>query len=303
MDAGTGHGSVTLHLSRAIQAANPPVPEMESETPGCPIESVSDDSAESNSSAGEDAAQIWQDWRKSRRAIVHSVEISPTYSRHAEKKVVAGFCRGLYSPHIDFHIANVNDWVDEQLEQRNHEPFLSYVFLDMPSSHRYLAKVTTVMKENALIAIFVPSITQIGDCVREIKANGLPLRMEKALELGDGISNGRLWDVRLAFKKARDPIEDSSTSIRKGSESKNPVDELTTTQAGESEEDESVQEEAHSQSETSSTESTREEDRSSSLAPGKDESGEEPVMVCRPKVGERVIGGGFVGLWRRTASH
>lgn len=294
---------MTLHLSRAIQAANPPVPEFDSEAPSYSIKSVSDDLAESHSSANEEATKTWQDWRKSRRAIVHSVEISPTCSRHAEKKVVAGFCRGLYSPHIDFHIANVNDWVDEQLEQRNHEAFLSYVFLDMPSSHRYLAKTINAMKENALIAIFVPSITQIGDCAREIKANGLPLRMEKALELGDGISNGRLWDVRLVFKKAKDPIEGSRTSPHRESESRNPVDELATTQAGESEEDESAQEEAHTQSETSATVSTREEDRSSILALGKGEPSEEPVMVCRPKVGERVVGGGFVGLWRRIASH
>jgi hypothetical protein len=294
---------VTLHLSRAIQAANPPVPEFDSETPGYSIETVSDNLPESHLSANEEAAKTWQDWRKSRRAIVHSVEISPTYSRHAEKKVVAGFCRGLYSPHIDFHIANVNEWVDEQLEQRNREAFLSYVFLDMPSSHRYLAKTTNAMKENALIAIFVPSITQIGDCVWEIKANGLPLRMEKALELGDGISNGRLWDVRLAFKKAKDPIESSCTSPHRESESKISVDDLATIQAGESEEDESAQEEAHTHSETSSTVSTREEDRSSSLTLGKGEPSEEPVMVCRPKVGERVIGGGFVGLWRRIASH
>ena len=183
------------------------MPEIELKTTGPPTENVSDISAESSFSDNERSAQVWQEWRRSRRAIVHSVEISPSYSKHAEKKVVAGFRRGLYSPHIDFHIADVDDWIDVQLERRNHEPFLSFVFMDMPSSHQHLAKVVNAMKQDALIVVFVPSITQIGDCVREIKANGLPLRMEKVLELGDGLSNGRLWDVRLAFKRARAPVD------------------------------------------------------------------------------------------------
>ncbi len=280
---------MTLHLARAIQAANAPVPDVDLETSAAQGEDVSDGSTESSLDANEDSTQRWQDWRNSRRAIVHSVEISPTYSRHAEKKVVGGFRRGLYSPHIDFHVANVNGWIDRRLYERNNEPFLNYVFLDMPSCHRYLQKVTSAMKENGLIAVFVPSITQIGDCVREMKANGISLRMEKALELGDGISNGRLWDVRLALKKSKDPIDDVST-----------------THPPEDDQEASSLEEADTQGDTSSTLSAKEEDESvllSALAPRKGVLDEEPVMVCRPKVGERVIGGGFVGLWRRLPSH
>jgi tRNA methyltransferase complex GCD14 subunit len=176
----------------------------------------------------------------------------------------------------------VNDWVDRQLEQRKHEPFLSYVFLDMPSSHRYIQKVATALKEDALIAVFVPSVTQIGDCVREIKAHALPLRMEKVVELGEGISNGRLWDVRLAFKRARDPIDEPKPQ--------------------EIEDPESMQEKVDSQSNESLPFSDSEENR---ISPSSGEGAlerildEAPVMVCRPKVGEMVVGGGFVGLWRR----
>jgi hypothetical protein len=235
-----------------------------------------------------DYAQVWRDWRESRRAVVHSVEISPTYSKHAKEKVVAGFRRGLYSPHIDFHVANVKDWVEEQLVKRKHEPFLSFVFLDMPSCHRYLERVACAMKEDALVAVFVPSITQIGDCVRQIKAKAIPLRLEKALELGDGISNGRLWDVRLAFKKAKDPIEDSS---------RNGIREI--------EEGQPIQEELGPQNGKTSDVPSGEDDEG--LAPSgadrrDDGPGFESVMVCRPKVGERVTGGGFVGLWQRMAS-
>lgn len=285
LDTGTGHGSVTLNLARAIQAANPPIPEIELEDPDSSSQSSFNEPSKRDILANGINAQVWQEWRASRRAIVHSVEISPVFSAHAERKVVAGFRRGLYSPHIDFHVANVNDWIDRQLEERDHDPFLSYVFLDMPSCHRYMGKIATAMKDNALIAVFAPSITQIAECVREVKANGLPLRMEKALELGDGISNGRLWDIRLAFKKANDPIDEpSSTGMKDGAETES--------------------EEADPRSEAVPTSSANEGGRNSSstAAASPDGDGNEaPVMVCRPKVGERVIGGGFVGLWRRKA--
>ena len=288
LDAGTGHGSVTLHLARAIQAANLPLPDLDLETLGSSRKSISSGFLEGSSSVDEERAQVWHDWRQSRRAVVHSVEISPVYSTHAEHKVVAGFRRGLYSPHIDFHIANVNDWVDSQLGQRKLQPFLSYVFLDMPSSHRYLSKVVNAMKENALIAVFVPSITQIGNCVQEINANILPLRMEKTLELGEGISNGRTWNVRLASRRARDSIEDSSMIHRRLGDK-----------------DGALQVETDTQSEIPSATTPQEKDSSLPLLEAGPEEGgisKEPVMVCRPKVGDRLIGGGFVALWRRTAS-
>lgn len=210
LETGTGHGSVTLSLARAIQAANPPIPVVDWGAIASSGDITPGDSSYTSLSDGEmHSVQVWQEWRNSRRAIVHSVEISRTYSKHAEKKVVGSFRRGLYLPHIDFHIANIVDWIDEQLERRQNVPFLSYVVLDMPGCHRYLKKVASATKEDALIAVFVPSVTQISDCIREISATGLPLRMEKTLELGEGISNGRQWDVRLAVKRARDYIDES----------------------------------------------------------------------------------------------
>lgn len=297
---------MTLHLARAIQAANPAVPDVRQETPGSSTDNILDSSPKDSLSADGDSAQVWQAWRESRQAVVHSVEVSQTYSKHAEKKVVGGFRRGLYSPHIDFHVANVNDWIDGQLKQRDHESFLRYVFLDMPSSHRYLPNVMNAMKEDALIAIFVPSITQIGDCIREIKAHSLPLRMEKTLELGDGISNGRLWDVRLAFKRAKNPIDESSMTGPLGSKAKDLMEPSSTSGLRDGDEDETVQDEVGTQSDASSTIPELEDGgnfASLETGPGKGMAGEEPVMVCRPKVGERVIGGGFVGLWRRTNSN
>lgn len=269
---------MTLHLARAIQAANPPLPDVDAENCGAFRTRSSAGLSHNGMRANEAVTKSWQEWRANRRAVVHSVEISPVYSRHAEHKVVAGFRRGLYSPHIDFHVANVHEWIDRQLGQREHQPFLSYVFLDMPGCHRYLGKIASAMRENALVAVFAPSITQIGECVRVVKTNQLPLRMEKALELGDGISNGRLWDVRLTVKKANDPM-----------------DELSMADTRTDGEGESSLEEVDSQTRPAASSASEEEEGSTpSLG-----ASERPVMVCRPKVGERIIGGGFVGLWRR----
>lgn len=181
----------------------------------------------------------------------------------------------------------MNDWIEKQLESREQESFLNYVFLDMPGSERYLRKVVAAMKENAMIAVFVPSITQIGDCVREIILQDLPLRMEKTLELGDGISNGRLWDVRLAFKRAKDAMEEQSTiGVTPFEEEQTVREEVDTEGVIPSTSPEQYEHDVLASTALRSSDCARKEER---------------VMVCRPKVGERVIGGGFVGLWRRTS--
>jgi hypothetical protein len=283
LDTGTGHGSVTLSLARAIQAANPPMPLADWGSVGSRRERTSALSSKTDLSAGEaDAAQVWQEWRNSRRAVVHSVEISPTYSRHAEKTVVAGFRRGLYLPHIDFHVADIRDWIDEQLGKRRNEPFLGYAVLDVPDCHRYLDKVASALKEDALIIIFAPSISQIGDCVRKIRVNALPLRLEKALELGEGISTGRLWDIRLAVKRSRDLVERSvDASEDRGGMMRDP------------------EKDGRLSAETLHERDQGDHDLQPSLS--KEVTENETVMVCRPKVGVRLVGGGFIGLWRRTA--
>lgn len=113
----------------------------------------------------------------------------------------------------------------------------------------------------------MPSITQIGECLQIIKDQRLPLVQEKVIELGNGISGGRLWDVRFATKKSgADPASWSA------SESEGAVSET---------------EEPASEGESAEV-----------STPEKSPKGES-VLVCRPKVGVRIQGGGFVGVWRR----
>ena len=142
----------------------------------------------------------------------------------------------------------------------------------MPASHLQIESVARAMKDGALLVVFVPSVTQIGDCVRVILDKGVKLQMEKVLELGEGISNGRVWDVRLAKKRARPngAITTGRPNVSKGLEEEGPAVE-------------SVGDDADVMQSASPDE--RPEDDS--------------VMVCRPKVGKMTIGGGFIGLWRK----
>jgi tRNA A58 N-methylase Trm61 len=243
LESGTGHGSLTIHLSRAIAAANPPPPLL---------------------SADE---QSWTTWKQSRRAIVHSVEINERTSAHAQK-LIKGFRQGLYFSHIDFGVADVASWVASQ--QR--EKFLSYVILDMPGVHNVIDKVVPAMKDDAVLMIFVPSITQIGDCVRIIKDRNLPLEMLKVTELGEGLSNGRLWDVRLVQKRSQ------QKRPRPGNLKAHLVDPAN---AGVISEDI-----VH--------------DRGEPMPEA--EADEAPVMICRPKPGEMTMGCCYIGMWRRSPS-
>jgi hypothetical protein len=198
----------------------------------------------------------------------------------------------MYAPHVNFYVASINDWINSQVDARRHEsslfraranaePFLSYVILDMPACHLQIETVASAMKDGALLVAFVPSVTQIGDCVRIIQDKDLRLQMEKVLELGEGISNGRVWDVRLARKRARANEANSMQAANQTLDGKRSAETAANanTKDAISSEGDSLQ--------------------NPNVEPSRDD---EPVMVCRPKVGKVTIGGGFIGLWRKIDS-
>lgn len=276
LEAGTGHGSLTLHLARAIHGANPAPLYLPPPLP-------SEKDASSSLKPEEEAA--WAEWKASRRAIIHTLDISDSFSRHAQK-LIRQFRRGVYLPHIDFHVAPIKDWIVKEIERRSSrfgrflKPFLSYVLLDMPSAHLQIDNVAPAMREDALLAVFAPSITQIGDCVKIIQGQKLPFVMDRVVELGTGISSGRLWDVRLAQRRSttngpRKEVQNDTVAQGTGDEPTAEVKEVAGTDAAEA---------------VASDESDS----------GMNAVSDEPVLVCRPKVGERIVGGGFVGIWRRV---
>lgn len=255
LEAGTGHGALTLHLSRAIHAANPPIPR------AAPI--VEEEEPEDAVYLGESMEDMDQTaselWKKNRRAILHTLDISDKHSKHA-KKIVEGFREGIYAGNVDFHAGDVSDWIANQKAARKTEkPFLSHVFLDLPNANHHLVNVAPALHVNGLLGIFNPSITQIAECVEAIREQKMPYLLDQVVELG--ASTIREWDVR---------------AVRPRASIKTPIS------GGEAIDTDEVQ-------------AARDEEMVKDLA----QTEEKWAMICRPKAGQQVVGGGFLGLWRR----
>jgi hypothetical protein len=270
LEAGSGHGSLTLHIARAIAAANPPPPP--TEVPGV--------SPHTRRIEAENLAQheAWNAWKLSRVAILHTVENVIDNRRHAEK-IVSGFRQGLYWPHVDFYHDTVSKWVEKKHKERG-EAFLNHVILDMPAVQEQLHVMHTAMLEGGKLIVFVPSITQIVECVKEIHKRQLPFTLDRVLELGEGISNGRRWDVRLvAPRLPPKPKMKGLMPFVKALDKQRPTDAVEETERddGDGEEEEVVA--------TTTTTSMQQDE----------------VMICRPQVGEKTFGGGFVAVFRKTS--
>lgn len=265
LDAGTGHGSLALHLAKSIAAANPPPPDLPK-----PDLVESKRSAEPASAVGQvktNFSSAWTEYRSRRKAVVHSVESVAANSLHAEK-TIRGFRQGLYWPHIDFSTARVEEWARQQHADRG--AFLSYATLDLPDVHEVITAVSEALMVDGKLAVFTPSITQIAECQRVILEKNLSLHFVKVVELGEGISTGRVWDLRSVTPRARERTQ------------------------------------AEPAGSTSNAENPDENDTSNivedSGAIPTDHASTGKVLICRPKVGDRVVGGGFVGLFRKTST-
>lgn len=221
LEAGTGHGSLTLHLSRALRSCH---------------------------------------------AKLHTVELSAKFSAHAQD-VVKGFRGGIYAQDVDFHVGDVSQWIQQEKASRENgeAPFLAHAFLDLPSADTHLATVANALKTDGTLIVFNPSITQITECATKVKDEGIQLDLETVIELGlNGSSGGREWDVRFVRPRAAQK-QDSEQGLSEADSA--PVLE-------------------QEDSEIKLPESATPEPRKWSL-------------VCRPKVGERITGGGFLGVWRK----
>lgn len=276
-----------MHLARALHAANttpPPRPvgsqiQYVAGRNRSPTEQAAPDKEPETSTETDPLQQEWDAWRTERGAIIHTVDVSSKFAKLAEKNVL-GFRRGIYSGTVDFYVGAVEEWIKAQVAQRTKpaepvKPFLTYAILDMPSAHERIPLVKDIIHRDGKLIVFAPSITQIGDCVRMVQKMNRPFVLDRVVELGSGLTSGRNWDVRLAVKKS-------------GS------DPSTWESATEGEEAAPAEDEASDSKPIASLER-------SAPSPVFDESN--AVMVCRPKVGLRTMGGGFVGVWRRIEDH
>ena len=212
-----------------------------------------------------------------RQAVIHTVDISWRHSQHAEK-TVKGFRKGIYANDIVFHVGDVSQWIDEQVYNRGLGPdqkaFLSHIVLDMPSSFQHVEKAASVLHTNGHFLAFNPSITQIISLVKTVKQLNLPLVLDSVLELGPN-SGGKDWDVRAVIPRAQRGMAQDAAMEDDASRNPDKIsdDGSVADRAGRNPSDEDNQ-------------------------PIQNQV-KEMEMVCRPRVGHRVAGGGFLGVWRK----
>jgi tRNA (adenine57-N1/adenine58-N1)-methyltransferase catalytic subunit len=278
LEAGTGQGGLTMHLARAIAAANSPPP-----AAPFPTERQSP-YLDGTAQPLDDNHARYISYLQSRRAVIHTIENVPIHSTHAEN-LIRGYRRGMYWPHIDFHTGSVDDWLASRLpaadgpSNESKRPFLTHAILDLPSTEDYLEATCNAMRDGAILVVFTPSITQVGDCLRKIRQLGLPLGLRETVELGEGISTGRQWDLRLV--RPRRKTDDKLSTP--------PIPDQPSDHDSETDVEEHDTDADPAEAEGVVVERTTQ--------PGPEA---EPKMVCRPRVGELTMGGGFLGVWEKS---
>lgn len=203
-----------------------------------------------------------------------------------------GFRQGLYADNVQFYTSKIDAFLDEIVESGTPRKLYDHIILDLPGSQAYMAQAAKALKVDGCLLLWVPSITQIIDGLKVVKAKTLPLHIDRVIEVGQGISSGRLWDVR--WTRIRD-IDRKSGAGRSGSAN---LQQDTAMDTDCSDADSAV-ESGHGgearQDVTSTTAGQAEEPATTDAL--RTDHGQ--AIVCRPKVGERTIGGGFIALWRR----
>ncbi|KAK8191568.1 adenine-N(1)--methyltransferase-like protein [Phyllosticta capitalensis] len=306
LEAGTGHGGVTLHLARAIHAANPPLPKAQQVVQPLPesAEDPSEDATYDSPLADSPSENPFEAWKTKRRAVVHTVEAKRRNMVHA-RQIVKHFRHGLYARHVDFHLGDVTQWIEGRLETQpksqssdssaeGPEPFLSRVFLDLPASEDHLPSVARALQVDGILAVFNPSITQIADCLKVIKESRLPLALEHVAELRGG-QTARPWEIKLlkeekSIKTSSGALADNvsfQAQLAKANEWNDNVDEA----------DSETEKQSSDAKPSSEAEVTPDTPEGLSIDAANNEKWR---VVCRPKLINNNVGG-FVGIFRKIS--
>ena len=234
-----------------------------------------------------------QNWKSNRAAVVHSIDISAKHSQHAEK-IFRGFRQGIYARDADFYVGDVSEWIDQQFALRGavspehvDRTFLSHVILDLPGSDKHIGKAASALRADGVMMVFNPSITQIMACIKMVRNEKMPLVLDTVVELGLGMTGGRAWDVRTvkprALLKKEKAEQESPAAV--GDAVPQDLNALLRDLAG---------------SEGMEGEGEEQFDSSSKVQAKVGEQGDTGwEMICRPKAWARVVGGGFLGVWRK----
>ncbi|TID30366.1 hypothetical protein CANINC_001068 [Pichia inconspicua] len=201
LEAGTGHGSLTLAISKALHPAN--------------------------------ALAHYAKDPNLRGAVLHSIDCNSSHSITG-KRTVKGFRKGMYYDNVEFSVAESpsewvkseegRNWMERELVSKKENPeledtdepnsFLSGIFLDMPNYHEEMIKLSPYLKTGGFIIAFCPSITQIVEAIDSIAEENeklaqldvprsLHLEHERTIQLLDGAGGGlKEWDTRRALIRA-----------------------------------------------------------------------------------------------------
>ncbi|KAL1630755.1 hypothetical protein SLS54_000626 [Diplodia seriata] len=296
LEAGTGHGGLTLHLARAIHAANPPLPESlrVEHTPVVDPDHPAEEVTYESTTVDHMAEHTLESWKRQRRAVIHTLDIKPSHLKHAEK-IVSRFRRGMYANDVDFHVGDVSSWIKARFTAQTKgdatkepEPFLSYVFLDLPSAESQMELVSKALHVDGALAVFNPSVTQIVDLVRTVKELRLPFALDTVVELR-GSDTIRKWDIRATQPRAMARKAANDTS----SNDENKEVDVSEDTAESDEKEASLAKQAVEEAKALESIEAEQDER---LQTGDDGW----VYVCRPQTGLTMGVGGFVGLWRRV---
>ncbi|RAL60088.1 hypothetical protein DID88_000714 [Monilinia fructigena] len=203
-EAGTGHGSLTLHLARAIHGANSRAPSIPKFPKTKNKVNADDDIYRWGGKLGEKNQRhinIYDEWRSQRRAVIHTLDSDERHSRHAQR-TIRNYRQGAYFPHIDFHIGSIHNYLSKRLEETN-DVFLDHAILDIPGIHDEMEIVGKCIKPDGRLITWCPSITQHIKCLETVKRKKLPFVLDRVLELGSQLSTGgREWEVRSVKPRA-----------------------------------------------------------------------------------------------------
>lgn len=180
IECGTGHGSLTLNICKAIHSGN----------------------------------AYYNGENSTRGAILHSVDKSEKHLSVGARNL-KHYDKGIYWPDVEFHLlgeangptqwleGEVASYYRDVLGRQDNEGFLSGAFLDMPSPELHVGAIARDLIAESPLMVFVPSIIQLWDCLSLIKKQGIPLSMTRVCELMPGSGGGgmREWDIRKAVVK------------------------------------------------------------------------------------------------------
>lgn len=163
LEAGTGNGSLTLSICKAIHGAN--------------------------------ALQRHFNDLEKRGAILHSIDRNEGHQNQGRLNVHR-YKRGKYVHDVQFEVCELpSKWVSDKAVQ------LDGVFLDLPNPENYLADLAPRLSLEAPLIVFCPSVTQILLCRHAAADAGLTL--VQAVELPPGNGGGsREWEINSVKTRA-----------------------------------------------------------------------------------------------------